>query len=66
MSLASEMMSQEFSDLFDLHDFIESKLNYLVTARPTAVNIKNAADELISLSELLASTEFEPNNMKNE
>ena len=66
LSLASEMMSQEFSDLFDLHDFIESKLNYLVTARPTAVNIKNAADELISLSELLASTEFEPNNMKNE
>lgn len=28
---------------------MEGKLNYLISARPTAVNLKIAADELISL-----------------
>lgn len=33
---------------------IEGKLNYLVSARPTAVNIKIAAEELISLANKLS------------
>lgn len=34
---------------------IEGKLNYLVSARPTAVNIKLAADELINLANSLCA-----------
>lgn len=36
---------------------IEGKLNYLVSARPTAVNIKLAADELINLANTLSADE---------
>ena len=36
---------------------IEGKLNYLVSARPTAVNIKLAADELINLANSLSADE---------
>lgn len=34
---------------------IEGKLNYLVSARPTAVNIKIAAEELMQLSNTLSA-----------
>ena len=66
LSLAAELQNQEFEDLWELHEFVESKMNYLVTARPTAVNMKTAADDLKALSELLASTEFDSSNMKTE
>lgn len=36
---------------------IEGKLNYLVSARPTAVNIKLAADELIQFANTLSADE---------
>lgn len=36
---------------------IEGKLNYLVSARPTAVNIKIGAEELIQLANALSADE---------
>lgn len=36
---------------------VEGKLNYLVSARPTAVNIKIGADELIQLANALSADE---------
>lgn len=39
---------------------VEGKLNYLVSARPTAVNMKLAAEELISLANVLAQDESVP------
>lgn len=38
----------------DLRQEIEGKLNYLVSARPTAVNMKIAAEELIGLANEMA------------
>ncbi|XP_031333574.1 methylthioribose-1-phosphate isomerase-like isoform X1 [Photinus pyralis] len=46
LSLAVELHNTSFNAKEDLMEFIRNKLNYLVTARPTAVNIKMAADEL--------------------
>lgn len=49
LSLAVEIRSEVFTDKKTLRQEVEGKLNYLVSARPTAVNMKLAADELISL-----------------
>lgn len=44
---------------------IEGKLNYLVSARPTAVNIKLATDDLINLANTLSADEnVTPNDFK--
>lgn len=50
LSLAVEIYSETVSDKKSLRYEIEGKLNYLVSARPTAVNMKIAADELIALA----------------
>ena len=44
-----EIQGEEFTNKKTLRQEVEGKLNYLVSARPTAVNMKLAADELISL-----------------
>jgi methylthioribose-1-phosphate isomerase len=50
LSLAVELYDEEFESKKILRQEIEGKLNYLVSARPTAVNMKIAADELITLA----------------
>ncbi|XP_069675614.1 methylthioribose-1-phosphate isomerase [Periplaneta americana] len=49
LSLAVELQGEVFTDKKVLRQEVEGKLNYLVSARPTAVNMKLAADELIAL-----------------
>lgn len=57
LSLAVEIYSEVFDSKKSLRQEIEGKLNYLVSARPTAVNMKIAADELISLANELTKDE---------
>jgi len=57
LSLAVEIQSEVFADKKTLRQEVEGKLNYLVSARPTAVNMKLAADELISLVNALDKDE---------
>ncbi|KAL0882215.1 hypothetical protein ABMA27_000757 [Loxostege sticticalis] len=55
LSLAVELLKDEMDDKKVMRQEIEGKLNYLVSARPTAVNIKLAADELINLANTLSA-----------
>ncbi|XP_050562396.1 methylthioribose-1-phosphate isomerase isoform X1 [Spodoptera frugiperda] len=57
LSLAVELEKDNNSDKKVMRQEIEGKLNYLVSARPTAVNIKLAADELINLANSLSADE---------
>lgn len=57
LSLAVEIFGEEVLSKASLRQEIEGKLNYLVSARPTAVNMKIAADELISLANQMAKDE---------
>lgn len=57
LSLAVEIQPEVFTDKKTLRQEVEGKLNYLVSARPTAVNMKLAADELISLVNALDKDE---------
>lgn len=66
LSLAVELFHENFDSKKTLRQEIEGKLNYLVSARPTAVNMKRAADELISFTNSLASDDkIDPNEMKD-
>lgn len=47
--MAAEVLREDITDKKRFRHEIEGKLNYLVSARPTAVNMKRAADELIAL-----------------
>ncbi|KAJ2951943.1 hypothetical protein O0L34_g4197 [Tuta absoluta] len=55
LSLATELLNDTSSDKKIMRQEIEGKLNYLVSARPTAVNIKQAAEELITLANALSA-----------
>ena len=57
LSLATEIKNEEYTDKKSLRQDVEGKLNYLVSARPTAVNMKIAADELIQLTNQLTKDE---------
>ncbi|TMW51786.1 hypothetical protein DOY81_003124 [Sarcophaga bullata] len=57
LSLAVEIFPENFDSKKSLRQEIEGKLNYLVSARPTAVNMKIAADELIALANDLTKDE---------
>lgn len=57
LSLAVEIFPEHFDSKKSLRQEIEGKLNYLVSARPTAVNMKIAADELINLANDLTKDE---------
>lgn len=57
LSLAVEIYPEEFESKNRLRQEIEGKLNYLVSARPTAVNMKIAADELIGIANKLSQDE---------
>lgn len=54
LSLAVELQKEKFEDKQNLRQEIEGKLNYLVSSRPTAVNMKIAADDLILLANHLS------------
>ncbi|KRT80510.1 hypothetical protein AMK59_7312, partial [Oryctes borbonicus] len=65
LSLAVELSSETYKNKKDLRQDIEGKLNYLVSSRPTAVNMKIAADELIVLANQLCNDEsFDVESMK--
>nr|XP_053646939.1 methylthioribose-1-phosphate isomerase-like [Cherax quadricarinatus] len=53
LSLAVELINTSFEDKDELLDTINKKLDYLVTARPTAVNLQKAAEELKAISKKL-------------
>ncbi|XP_059151589.1 methylthioribose-1-phosphate isomerase-like [Physella acuta] len=55
LSLAVELHDKEFSSPEDLRSFVEEQLDYLVSARPTAVNISDAAVKGKSLVARLVS-----------
>jgi len=57
LSLAVELYSEDFDSKKTMRQEIEGKLNYLVSARPTAVNMKIAADELINLANEMTKDE---------
>lgn len=57
LSLAVEMQNDKFDSKKQLRQDIEGKLNYLVSSRPTAVNMKTAAEELIDLANQLSKDE---------
>ncbi|ESO92624.1 hypothetical protein LOTGIDRAFT_190615 [Lottia gigantea] len=44
LSMAVEIYHMEFQSHQEIADYVKDKLNYLVTARPTAVNMKEASD----------------------
>jgi methylthioribose-1-phosphate isomerase len=46
LSLAVELYAKIFSTPSELVEFCKTKLDYLVSSRPTAVNMKKAADYL--------------------
>ncbi|XP_022900020.1 methylthioribose-1-phosphate isomerase [Onthophagus taurus] len=49
LSLAVEIKDEKYDCKKSMRQDVEGKLNYLVSSRPTAVNMKLAADELLSL-----------------
>lgn len=55
--MAVELKNEQFDNKKQLRQEIEGKLNYLVSSRPTAVNMKIAADELINLANRLCDDE---------
>lgn len=48
-----ELKNEKFDSKKQMRQEIEGKLNYLVSSRPTAVNMKIAAEELIDLANKL-------------
>ncbi|CAD5112217.1 DgyrCDS1450 [Dimorphilus gyrociliatus] len=50
LSLHVEMLRCEFASATDVKIFVEEKMTYLVSARPTAVNISEAKDRLVKLA----------------
>lgn len=57
LSLAVEIRREVFDSKKALRQEIEGKLNYLVSSRPTAVNMKIAADDLISFANNLCKND---------
>ena len=61
LSLAVEILPMSFSSKEEVENFVAEKLQYLTTARPTAVNIMEAAKHLTlfvkDLSSKLSNTE---------
>ncbi|XP_057656014.1 methylthioribose-1-phosphate isomerase [Diorhabda carinulata] len=57
LSLAVELHNEKYDSKKQMRQEIEGKLNYLVSSRPTAVNMKIAAEELIDLANQLCNDE---------
>lgn len=66
LSLAVELRNEKFDSKKQLRQEIEGKLNYLVSSRPTAVNMKIAAEDLIELAnQLTENPEVTLDDMKS-
>ena len=57
LSLAVELQDMTFPSLQHLANFVAERLEYLVSARPTAVNMADCRDKLTSLANTLISEE---------
>lgn len=66
LSLAAELLHSSFSDKNELFEAISGKLQYLVTARPTAVNMKIAAEDLTRFSKKLMEDNVSLSDMSRE
>ncbi|EDO49882.1 predicted protein [Nematostella vectensis] len=64
LSLAAEIYSKPFASSEELAEFVKQKLQYLNTARPTAVNMTNAVIELTAFVADL--TKCSPKDMKQK
>ena len=53
--MALELTHKDFESVSELACFVKNQLQYLVTARPTAVNMTNAAHTLTASVEEMAS-----------
>ncbi|KAI4459571.1 methylthioribose-1-phosphate isomerase [Holotrichia oblita] len=57
LSLAVQLCDEKYDNKKELRQDIEGKLNFLVSSRPTAVNMKIATEELITLANELCNDE---------
>ncbi|KAI4459573.1 methylthioribose-1-phosphate isomerase [Holotrichia oblita] len=57
LSLAVQLCDEKYENKKELRQDIEGKLNFLVSSRPTAVNMKIATEELITLANELCNDE---------
>ncbi|CAG9858674.1 unnamed protein product [Phyllotreta striolata] len=66
LSLAVEVRNEKYDSKKQMRQEIEGKLNYLVSSRPTAVNMKIAAEDLIDFANRLSNDEtLDLNAMKS-
>ena len=65
LSLAVELLGKKFDSVHSLADFIVEKLEYLVTSRPTAVNMKEAAVRFSDLAKSEAKKEITVDELRN-
>lgn len=49
LSIVVEILKENFSDIEQVAKFVEEKLTYLVSSRPTAVNMNDAAVKFTAL-----------------
>lgn len=47
LSLVAEVYDCSFTSVGEFYDFVEKQLSYLVTSRPTAVNMADARRKLL-------------------
>ena len=61
-----EIQHKSYEDKKDFLKDLNEKLQYLVSARPTAVNIKIAAEELTRLAVKLSDLDLSPADIKEK
>ncbi|KAJ8667203.1 hypothetical protein QAD02_008865 [Eretmocerus hayati] len=66
LSLAVEIQHEIYEDKKVLFEEVKKKLEYLVSARPTAVNIKLAADNINKYAMKLCGDNVSPGEMKEQ
>lgn len=64
LSLSVEMLPKSFSSVEELFHFVQEKMEYLTTARPTAVNISQTAKDLISFVKNLSAAKVDADDAK--
>ena len=65
LSLTLELKNLEFTDVQTLKNFVEGKFRYLLTARPTAVNIAESAKRFIQKVSNYESSEANVNEARD-
>ena len=66
LSLAVELSKKTFDDKESLEKYVSESMDFLVTARPTAVNIARAAIDIKRESKSLMETDIKVNDMKEK